>query len=177
MPIPCEYCGAEFVPKNSRNRYCAERCQIKARQIRQRERYATDREYRQIIIARADERVRRLIREGDPVFREQRATWQRLAYQTNPSRRQSRLEANKSRKRGLDPADKDTLDYIEIVRGDPCSYCGGDGGSMDHIDPVNSGGDHHWSNMTGACQSCNSSKREREDLLVWMFERKQMATN
>ena len=44
------------------------------------------------------------------------------------------------------------------LRCDPCSYCGGVGGEMDHIDPTVSGGANNWTNLTSACHSCNSQK-------------------
>ena len=48
-----------------------------------------------------------------------------------------------------------------IMRRDPCSYCGGPGGEVDHITPVTKGGPNEWDNWAGACRSCNARKRER----------------
>jgi hypothetical protein len=57
-------------------------------------------------------------------------------------------------------------EYGKIVACDPCSYCGGPGGTLDHIDPIVTGGANDWQNLTGACHSCNSRKREVPLLLA-----------
>jgi len=52
-----------------------------------------------------------------------------------------------------------------IVRRDPCAYCGateefwkpGEVGA-DHIVPIVTGGELDWTNLTGSCRDCNSSK-------------------
>ena len=66
----------------------------------------------------------------------------------------------------------ETTEYIAILRGDPCSYCGQDAGVVDHIDALHVGGDHSWTNLTATCQSCNSSKRT-EALLSFLLRRRQ----
>lgn len=60
--------------------------------------------------------------------------------------------------------------YAEILRADPCSYCGEPGGTADHIIPVAQGGANDWSNLTGACGPCNSSK-SASTMLLWMANR------
>jgi 5-methylcytosine-specific restriction endonuclease McrA len=62
-------------------------------------------------------------------------------------------------------ADAESAEYAEIVRADPCSYCGGVGGTVDHIVPLDQGGRHHWSNFTGACAWCNKSKHTTSAIL------------
>lgn len=59
------------------------------------------------------------------------------------------------------PLDDDARAYIRVLLRDPCSYCGGKGGSIDHIVPVDAGGTNDWWNLTSACLSCNSRKRTR----------------
>lgn len=59
--------------------------------------------------------------------------------------------------------------YGVIVSHDPCSYCGGAGGTIDHVTPIKVGGTNNWSNLTGACRSCNSSKSSRA-LLPYLLE-------
>lgn len=76
-------------------------------------------------------------------------------------RGRSRME--KLRKRG--GVDLDTEDYVWTLLHDPCSYCGAGAhnpgkitagtSTLDHVDPA---GDSHWSNLTGACTSCNATK-------------------
>jgi 5-methylcytosine-specific restriction endonuclease McrA len=82
---------------------------------------------------------------------------------------------NRSRRNNLQRTgrytDEETLDYIKLIKRDPCSYCGGFSERMavDHIEPVSRGGDHHWTNMTIACQSCNSAKRDRPMLEFLLY--------
>lgn len=49
--------------------------------------------------------------------------------------------------------------WINIISKDPCSYCGADGGSTDHIVATKLGGTDDWTNLTGACFRCNASKQ------------------
>lgn len=62
----------------------------------------------------------------------------------------------------------DTIEYAKIVNADPCSYCSGIGGTIDHIIPISDGGENIWTNYTGACRSCNSSKNNTP-LLQYML--------
>jgi 5-methylcytosine-specific restriction endonuclease McrA len=53
--------------------------------------------------------------------------------------------------------------WMRFIRADPCSYCGGPGGTVDHIEPRSRrvrgiGGAHSWLNYAGACESCNGHK-------------------
>lgn len=51
--------------------------------------------------------------------------------------------------------------YREVLRADPCAYCAGAGGTLDHIHPIAYGGADSWENLTGACQTCNGAKGAR----------------
>lgn len=53
-------------------------------------------------------------------------------------------------------------EYVEIILRDPCAYCGGVGGEVDHILPLAAGGDGHWENLTPACRRCNARKNDRK---------------
>lgn len=66
--------------------------------------------------------------------------------------------------------DAETRAYLRIIRKDGCTYCGDSMQHVDHIDPVVSGGQHHWTNFAPACASCNSSKHSKR-LLTWLLER------
>lgn len=48
--------------------------------------------------------------------------------------------------------------YLDALRRDPCAYCGGPGGAIDHIDSTARGGEDDPANLTGACRECNSRK-------------------
>ena len=58
--------------------------------------------------------------------------------------------------------DEWTADYIALLLNDPCSYCGGRAGTVDHIVPLHAGGTNEWHNLTAACKACNSSKSNRD---------------
>lgn len=64
----------------------------------------------------------------------------------------------------------ETLEYVEILRGDPCSYCGALMEHIDHIQAVASGGSGDWTNLTAACAACNHRKGTR-DLLDFLMDR------
>lgn len=53
------------------------------------------------------------------------------------------------------------LEYMEMLLCDPCSYCGREADTIDHIEPVLSGGSSTWNNLTAACRQCNSRKSTR----------------
>jgi hypothetical protein len=57
--------------------------------------------------------------------------------------------------------------WADVVRRDPCSYCGAPGGTLDHIVPQSTRrrGVHSWLNYAGACERCNGRKRDRT--LLW----------
>jgi hypothetical protein len=94
---------------------------------------------------------------------------------TDSEFRAKEFAARYARKRKLADADSETVEYMAILRDDPCSYCGLSSPSqIDHIYPTSLGGAHHWLNMTAACGSCNASKKVRTDLLIWMLERKEL---
>lgn len=65
---------------------------------------------------------------------------------------------------------KEAYAYSLILRNDPCSYCGKtvEKICVDHIDPLSKGGANEWWNLTAACLSCNSSKRDKP-LLTHLF--------
>jgi 5-methylcytosine-specific restriction endonuclease McrA len=59
----------------------------------------------------------------------------------------------------------DSESWREVLRRDPCAYCGTPpAGTIDHIDALAVGGGNILSNLTGACASCNCSKADRSVL-------------
>ncbi|MEU5934444.1 HNH endonuclease [Micromonospora sp. NPDC047187] len=56
------------------------------------------------------------------------------------------------------PFDDEALAYWEIIRHDPCVYCGEPADTVDHIDPVSRSRRSDWMNLAPACKPCNSSK-------------------
>lgn len=65
--------------------------------------------------------------------------------------------------------DKESRQYAHAIVSDPCAYCGGEGGALDHIVARKNGGLDHWSNFTAVCHSCNSRKRTKS-MLLFMCE-------
>lgn len=75
-----------------------------------------------------------------------------------------------NRRRKLGWPDAETLQYIAVLRRDPCAYCGAPWEHTDHIHPVAAGGAGDWTNLTAACASCNHRK-STSDLLTFMLRR------
>lgn len=87
----------------------------------------------------------------------------------NPEKvRESSRDRSRSRMLLDDPQ---SLEYMNIVLLDPCSYCGVESNTVDHIVPRARGGTHEWDNLTGACGTCNSSKHARS-LLIHLLKRR-----
>lgn len=60
--------------------------------------------------------------------------------------------------------------YARFIANDPCVYCGGPGGTIEHIVPLIAGGLHEPDNIASACLSCNTSKRDKP-LLQFLLAR------
>jgi HNH endonuclease len=71
--------------------------------------------------------------------------------------------------------DKQARKYAHVLCGDPCSYCGEQGGTLDHIVPKKSGGTDAWDNLTAACFSCNAQK-QAQGLLWFLYTRGEACT-
>lgn len=76
----------------------------------------------------------------------------------NPERRREQAAAD-ARRRRLD-RDADAVAYADILRRDPCSYCGEPAVEVDHIVAVTTSGDNGWPNLTAACRLCNGRKSD-----------------
>jgi hypothetical protein len=63
--------------------------------------------------------------------------------------------------------------WRRTLRGDPCSYCGRAGGTVDHVVPKATGqrGLEDWVNLVGACPDCNAAKGAKP-MVVWLAERR-----
>lgn len=67
----------------------------------------------------------------------------------------------KARRRIGRSISKDVMNHIIWCKKQDCLYCGGPGGSHDHVIPVIQGGEWTIENIVPACISCNSSKHTR----------------
>lgn len=89
----------------------------------------------------------------------------------NPEKASAHTLKKNHRRRGAEP-DRLAREYVRILRGDPCCYCGNhvERIEIDHITPVSDGGDGAWDNLTPSCRSCNAAKGSRT-LLSFLLER------
>jgi 5-methylcytosine-specific restriction endonuclease McrA len=101
-----------------------------------------------------------------PEVRERRAKQRKAWAEAHPDKTRAWSKASSARRRAA-PYDSTAKEYAVALLRDPCAYCGGLAGQIDHIDPLKLGGDSHWSNLTAACQSCNYSKRDKP-MLVYL---------
>jgi|ERR1039458_1109687 hypothetical protein len=117
---------------------------------------------------------RRVTYWADPAGHAKRATaWHQAKLANDPVYKERIYDAVRARKNSLEPATSETIEYRAILRNDPCSYCGGPGETIDHITPISAGGSNQWENLTSACKSCNASKCDRSDWLIWLSQRLQ----
>lgn len=92
------------------------------------------------------------------------AKWQRA----NPAKVNE--ISNRAKRRRRWGRGSDTAAFARVLQSDPCAYCGEMGVEIDHIEPVAVGGLKDWTNLTGACRSCNARKRTRS-LLTFLLDR------
>jgi len=58
-------------------------------------------------------------------------------------------------------------DWSSVLRNDPCAYCGGHGGTVDHIDPRSQKRPASGRRLTGCCSQCNNARGTRP--LLWFL--------
>lgn len=114
--------------------------------------------------AEKSEHILTLQRAWNDRNREHVKAQERARYAANPVPK--RLRARREVVKTLGPND---LEYGRILLSDPCSYCGGPGGVLDHITPVVAGGTNDWHNLTSSCRTCNSRKSKRS-LLTFLLK-------
>lgn len=94
------------------------------------------------------------------------AAYRRKWKRTNPDKVREYTAA-----RVYAPFDAEALAYCELVKNDPCVYCGEPSSEIDHIVPVSVSRSSDWTNLAPACDSCNSSKGAKS-LLDFLAYRK-----
>jgi 5-methylcytosine-specific restriction endonuclease McrA len=101
--------------------------------------------------------------------RDHRSAYMKAYYVKNleKMRAYSRYQA---RIRSVGRDNTDAHNWIAVLDGDPCAYCGAPMEHVDHITPLARGGTNDWFNLTAACQPCNSSKRDRP-LLIFLLKK------
>jgi len=91
----------------------------------------------------------------------------------NPERSRQYVRDYQRRRRSTVVGDIREIEaWMRVLECDPCVYCGGPGGEIDHIVALARGGNHSVDNLTGACKSCNSSK-QTAGLLRFMLRQAQ----
>lgn len=86
-----------------------------------------------------------------------------IEYQQTPWRGQSTGGPDLCRVRlGISKGAWNRLRQVVFDRdGRDCQYCGDEANTVDHIVPVSRGGTNDLANLTPACKTCNSSKRDK----------------
>jgi 5-methylcytosine-specific restriction endonuclease McrA len=102
--------------------------------------------------------------QKDPALMNARAK----AWRDDPANRETYLaskrrnQAKRWHRQRAGSTDVDSAyEYMQVLLGDPCSYCGSRAEVADHIVPVADGGGSDWDNLTAACAWCNGSKHSR----------------
>lgn len=87
---------------------------------------------------------------------------------TNPDRAAEEIHRRRTLMHKAAVGDiRQNREYANVLRSDPCSYCGASVEHLDHILALADGGSHEWLNLTGACARCNASKGSKR-LLFWL---------
>lgn len=96
---------------------------------------------------------------------------QQRFFARHPDRRRAWDKANTHNRRALRATTNRSLlggysfaymtAYIADLLTQPCEYCDGPGGTLDHVIPLSRGGLHIPTNLASACLGCNLSKGTR----------------
>lgn len=146
--------GLDKSRPNGLQSYCAS-----CKAIRARERYASDREHR----IKERQRWRIYYIANSTALNNKRTKWARdnRDKQNAAERRMHALHPEKWRVKWTKRRNLRRTDGLEYLLYDPCSYCGGISGEIDHINPISKGGDSEWTNLTSVCRFCNVKKSDK----------------
>lgn len=73
-------------------------------------------------------------------------------------------ENRRAAKAKMSQVSGETAEYVAILRGDPCVYCGAPMKHIDHIVAFSLDGPTEWTNLAPACLPCNVRKSKRSVL-------------
>lgn len=76
----------------------------------------------------------------------------------SPAERRAAVQNAKARIRARSEALVVTAKEYLSLQCKPCFYCGGPGGTVDHVIPLSRGGRHSIGNMVPSCHPCNMRK-------------------
>lgn len=98
----------------------------------------------------------------------ERAVERNRRWSRTPHGKASNSVRNQARRNAT--MDEWTTEYIAILHGDPCVFCGGSFAEIDHIVAVAKGGTSEHDNLAPTCMSCNRSKQAL-DLVPFLLQR------
>lgn len=160
----CLYCKKDFEPKNDQHVYCSRNCSSYfRRELDLDASRAKAKKWREDNIDKArrygreyNKRNADKIREYNAGRLERRNELHRKRYAEDPDYRE------KSRKMGdahrWKFSENFTWEDLKRIRLEDCFYCGGPGGTADHLVPRSKGGEDRLDNLVPACQTCNTKK-------------------
>jgi 5-methylcytosine-specific restriction endonuclease McrA len=155
----CERCGAEFRTRNRTKRFCSERCRQRAEHLRrapQRAAYQRQQDARRTVQATCEHCAAcfSYVKKGRPQ--------KYCSHSCYTAAKRAPGHELRQRQKAARTAERARREHhaqqVALLRSDPCAYCGGPGGVVDHIVPRALDGQDDWTNMTGACAQCNSYK-------------------
>ena len=104
------------------------------------------------------ERSREISREYYSANKEAVLTRTNRWHRDNPDKHRAYAIQSQHKRRAVATDLEGMNDWVDILRGDRCTYCGGPMEELDHIVPVSGGGEHSWENLTSSCKKCNGTK-------------------
>lgn len=122
---------------------------------------------REANVSRVQENGRRF--RSKPGYQDIRSLYQQRYAERHPeAAKRNRRRQNFRRRGGALTAAAER--FLPVLLQDPCAYCGAPSEEIDHITAVAAGGTGCWTNLTGACRSCNGGKSDRP-LLIYLLVR------
>ena len=114
-------------------------------------------------------RERRRQRNTDPAQLQRQRERRRASDRRWRTARPEAEKAQQARRRAAGRVTAADVQAVNATSDGLCAYCLKPGAnSLDHVLPISRGGTNATGNLTMACQSCNSAKRDRTPL-EWIF--------
>jgi hypothetical protein len=78
--------------------------------------------------------------------------------------------------RGVELTARPLERWSDVVKRDPCAYCGGRSDTEEHVIPRSKGGSNQATNIVGACRACNAAKKDQPLLQFLIIRRRERFT-
>lgn len=148
QPAACDACGEPYVRRTHNGRYCSRRCAKWVERGRSTDPRNIGRPFD------CQQCGQRVIPGDNAAPNAERFCGRRCARAAQKLKAEVRGQlTTEGRTGGLQGL------WGAVLRRDPCCYCGGPGGNVDHITPRHLGGPDTEGNLTGACHRCNNRKQ------------------